>query len=160
MNRFRTKLLLDEQRIFFDMWLKACSGFSMPTRQAISPCHFSSLLPYVSLFEINQNTNEKRIIVAGSGLRDILGEDPKKAFLSDNFEGGISAIEEVVQKSFPICGIAKSNEIGRSGIVRFWMRLPLGTGDNVNGVIGLDISLSGARAPLWALEQMKSSLAS
>lgn len=160
MNRFRTKLLLDEQRIFFDMWQKACSGFDMPSRKAISPCQFSSLLPYVSLFEIGASKNEIKVIVAGSGLRDILGDDPKKAFLSENIDGGINAIEAIKLNAAPICGVAKSNEIGRTGIVRFWMRLPLGFDNHVNGAIGLDISLSGARAPLWAIEQMKSSLAS
>jgi hypothetical protein len=34
------------------------------------------------------------------------------------------------------------------------MRLPLGTDDGVQAVIGLDIALCGARTPHWALEQM------
>lgn len=141
------------------MWQKACAGSLMPSRQSISPCHFSSLLPFVSLFEFLPN-NSLKVVVAGSGLRDILGEDPKSAFLKSEIDGGVSSIIEMKTNNEPCCGVSKNTDIGRAGIMRFWMRLPIGFNNEVNGAIGLDLSLSGARAPIWALDQIRAAIAS
>jgi PAS domain len=153
--KFRTQLLLDEQRQFFDIWQSASKGASMPTRAQISPCQFSSLWPYVSLFEF-MNNEIMKVTVAGSGLRQVLGADPKSLFLHEEIDGGLRNIVEVRQTQQPLCGISSNSTIGRTGMMRFWMRLPLGFGQKVDEVIGLDLTLNAARAPLWAIEQLKS----
>ena len=155
---FRSQLLLDEQRLFFDIWRSACGNSQMPCRSEISPCQFFSLWPYVSLFEF-ENNDSMKVTVAGSGLRSVLGDEPKSVFQNKETEGGYQDILNVRKNATPICGVSHNMSSGRTGLVRFWMRLPLGNSSNVEEVIGLDLTLSSSRAPLWAIEQIKSSLA-
>ena len=100
-----------------------------------------------------------KVTVAGSGLRGVLGDEPKSVFQNQEIEGGYQDILNVKKNAAPICGVSHNMSSGRTGLVRFWMRLPLGNSSNVEEVIGLDLTLSSSRAPLWAIEQIKSSLA-
>lgn len=130
----------------------------MPTRKAISPCEFSTLLPYISLFEFDRDNQDMKITVAGSELRGVFGGDPKKYLLNPQIEGALDTILEIRNSGLPKSGVCQILENGRSGLLRFWLRLPLGNGEKIEGIIGLDICLGGARAPIWALDKMRASL--
>lgn len=159
MSFFRSQLFLDEQRLFFDIWRKASQKNAMPSRKAISPCEFSTLLPYISLFEFERENQDLKITVAGSALRGVFGDDPKKVLLNPEVEGALGTILEIRDNGLPKCGVCQSMENGRSGLLRFWLRLPLGSNEKIEGIIGLDMCLGGARAPVWALDRMRASLA-
>lgn len=156
---FRSQLFLDEQRLFFDIWRKASNQETMPTRKAISPCEFSTLLPYISLFEFEKESQKLKITVTGSALRGVFGDDPKKILLNPEIEGAVNTIMEIRDTGLPKCGVCQNFDPGRTGLLRFWLRLPLGSNAGIEGIIGLDMSLGGARAPIWALEKMRASLA-
>lgn len=128
----------------------------MPTRQQFSPCAFGALLPFVSLIEFAQ-TSLPRVRVVGSELRGIFGTDPYSELLRNGLAGSLDTILEVKSTVTPLCGAVQSDGIGRAGQLRFWLRLPLGLGEIVDSVIGLDINISGARAPDWAIEQAANS---
>jgi hypothetical protein len=149
---FRAQLLLEEQRRLYDVWTSAAAEQIMPTRQSFQPRAFGPLLPFISLVEV-QHGYETRIRVAGSALRDVFGEDPRLCLTHAKAPGAGETIARVISECRPACGVAPSLSAGGAG-VRFWLRLPLGSGRDVQAVIGLDIALCGARAPDWALQQM------
>jgi hypothetical protein len=150
---FRAQLLLEEQRRLFDVWHSAAACSRMPTRESFQPRAFGPLLPFISLIEIS-DLEGLRVRVAGSALRDVFGDDPRLCLVQSDLPGAAETIQRVVLERKPSCGVAPA-ELGVHGhSVRFWMRLPLGRDDDVEAVIGLDIALTGARAPNWALNRM------
>jgi PAS domain len=152
---FRAQLLLEEQRRLYDVWASAAGAQPMPTRASFQPRAFGPLLPFISLIEV-QLGQAGRVRVAGSALRDVFGADPEMSLGQLGAPGAADTIARVASDGRPACGVApKLAGAGGTG-VRFWMRLPLGVGQEVHAVIGLDIALCGARAPDWALQQMAS----
>ncbi|MCA3693116.1 MAG: PAS domain-containing protein [Aquidulcibacter sp.] len=153
MSMFRAQLLLEEQRRLFDVWNSAAGCSPMPTRESFQPRAFGPLLPFISLIE-TKSLEGPRVRVAGSALRDVFGDDPRLCLVQSDLPGSAETIQRVVRERKPSCGVAPA-EVGVHGhSVRFWMRLPLGHDEEVEAVIGLDIALSGARAPNWALQRM------
>jgi hypothetical protein len=152
---FRAQLLLEEQRRLYDVWTSAAGAHAMPSRESFQPRAFGPLLPFISLVEV-QDGQANRVRVAGSALRDVFGGDPEMCLRQIGASGAADTIVRVAMDGKPACGVApKLHGVGGSG-VRFWLRLPLGVGNDVHAVIGLDIALCGARAPDWALQQMAS----
>jgi hypothetical protein len=149
---FRAQLVLEEQRRLFDVWANAAGLHIMPTRESFQPRAFGPLLPFISLIEVQEGTST-RVRVVGSALRDVFGSCPQTALSCATSPGASATIGRVIEDMRPACGVAPAPTLSGSG-VRFWMRLPLGTDDGVQAVIGLDIALCGARTPHWALEQM------
>ncbi|GIU66346.1 PAS domain-containing protein [Candidatus Phycosocius spiralis] len=152
---FRAQLLLEEQRRLYDVWSGAACGMAMPTRESFQPKAFGPLLPFISLIETKAD-EEPRVRVAGSALREVFGEDPRVCLANDDVMGAMETIKRVVAEARPLCGVAPAQLDHQGHLVRFWMRLPLGHGDEVVAVIGLDIALSGARVPGWALQSVLS----
>ena len=152
-SMFRAQLLLEEQRRLFDVWYSAAAGAVMPTREAFQPRAFGPLLPFISLIEAEPG-QAARVRVAGSALRDVFGCDPRECLVNGGVPGSEETIRRVVTERRPVCGVAYSDTAQSGQSVRFWMRLPLGRDNDVEAVIGLDIALSGARAPTWALQHM------
>jgi hypothetical protein len=149
---FRAQLLLEEQRRLFDVWASAAGAATMPTRENFQPRAFGPLLPFISLIE-TQEGQIARVRVVGSALRDVFGACPKLSLDCADIPGAAATIARVIREARPACGVAPALNSSGTG-VRFWMRLPLGTGTDVQAVIGLDIALCGARTPDWALQQM------
>jgi hypothetical protein len=149
---FRAQLLLEEQRRLYDVWASAAGAANMPTRESFQPRAFGPLLPFISLIEV-QEGQTTRVRVAGSALRDVFGVCPREALACHEAPGAASTICRVIREARPACGVAPALTTSGTG-VRFWLRLPLGSGTNVHAVIGLDIALCGARTPDWALQQM------
>ncbi|WP_108984578.1 PAS domain-containing protein [Candidatus Phycosocius bacilliformis] len=150
---FRAQLLLEEQRRLFDVWAHAAAGAEMPSRESFQPRAFGPLLPFISLIE-TRHAEAPRVRVAGSALRDVFGDDPRTCLIQSDLPGSGETILRVARDRKPSCGVAPA-ESGLPGqAVRFWLRLPLGCAHEVEAVIGLDIALSGARAPNWALQRM------
>jgi PAS domain len=149
---FRAQLLLEEQRRLYDVWASASGTLSMPTREDFQPRAFGPLLPFISLIEVHEGQTT-RVRVVGSALRDVFGSCPKLSLDSSDAPGGMSSIARVARDGRPACGVAPALTASGTG-VRFWMRLPLGKDQIVQAVIGLDIALSGARTPDWALQQV------
>jgi hypothetical protein len=149
---FRAQLLLEEQRRLFDVWTSAAGAHIMPTRESFQPRAFGPLLPFISLIE-TQEGQAARVRVVGSALRDVFGTCPRASLDCLESPGSAATIARVIRDARPACGVAPALTTSGTG-VRFWMRLPLGTGDTVQAVIGLDIALCGARTPDWALQQM------
>jgi PAS domain len=152
---FRAQLLLEEQRRLYDVWASAAGAQIMPTRESFQPRAFGPLLPFISLVEV-QNGQAGRVRVTGSALRDVFGGDPEMCLRQIGAGGAAETMVRIAHDGRPVCGVSpKLNGAGGTG-VRFWLRLPLGIGSDVQAVIGLDIALCGARAPDWALQQMAS----
>lgn len=151
---FRAQLLLEEQRRLYDVWASAAGAQAMPTRENFQPRAFGPLLPFISLVEAHEEQG-MRVRVTGSALRDVFGTDPREALSEACAQGGSTTIARVIADAKPSCGVAPAQAVGGTG-VRFWLRLPLGTGQDVHAVIGLDITMCGARTPEWALKQMAS----
>ena len=149
---FRAQLLLEEQRRLYDVWASAAGAHIMPTRESFQPRAFGPLLPFISLVEV-QAEHGTRVRVTGSALRDVFGACPRACLGQATAQGAADTIARVIQDCRPVCGVAPALTAGGTG-VRFWLRLPLGLGQNVHAVIGLDIALCGARTPEWALQQM------
>ena len=149
---FRAQLLLEEQRRLYDVWASAAGVQAMPTRESFQPRAFGPLLPFISLIEVPSG-QDMRVRVAGSALRDVFGSDPRLCLSEAKASGSSDTIKRVATECRPICGVAPALTTGGTG-VRFWLRLPLGLGGDVQAVIGLDIALCGARTPDWALQQM------
>jgi hypothetical protein len=149
---FRAQLLLEEQRRLYDVWASAAGAQIMPTRESFQPRAFGPLLPFISLIEV-QDGLATRVRVAGSALRDVFGTDPRDCLGVAKAPGAGDTIARVIADCRPSCGVAPALTAGGTG-VRFWLRLPLGSDQNVQAVIGLDIALCGARTPDWALQQM------
>ena len=150
-QKFRSQLMLDEQRFLFDVWCKASLGNQMPSRAEFSPCCFGPLLPFVSLVEFKDEEGPK-IRVTGSGLRDVFGKDPRLALAQKNVAGAIDTINQILECKKPMAG---TEEIDSTGRYRFWLRLPLGRNGKVESIVGLDLTISGSRAPAWAFEQIR-----
>lgn len=149
---FRAQLLLEEQRRLYDVWASAAGAQIMPTREDFQPRAFGPLLPFISLIEAQEGQG-MRVRVTGSALRDVFSTDPRQALSEPCAQGGGTTIARVISDARPSCGVAPALAIGGMG-VRFWLRLPLGVGQDVHAVIGLDIAMCGARTPEWALQQM------
>lgn len=149
---FRAQLLLEEQRRLYDVWASAAGTHIMPTRESFQPRAFGPLLPFISLIEAQEGQGT-RVRVAGSALRDVFGDCPRLSLDSPTAPGAAATIARVIREARPSCGVAPALTTNGTGI-RFWMRLPLGSGHTVQAVIGLDIALCGARTPEWALQQM------
>lgn len=151
---FRAQLLLEEQRRLFDVWTSAAGAQIMPTRESFQPRAFGPLLPFISLIE-SHDGQAARVRVVGSALRDVFGSCPRLSLNCVEAPGASATIARVIREARPACGVAPALTANGTG-VRFWLRLPLGIGQDVQAVIGLDIALCGARAPEWALQQMAS----
>jgi hypothetical protein len=149
---FRAQLLLEEQRRLYDVWASAAGAQIMPTRESFQPRAFGPLLPFISLIEV-QPDQGTRVCGTGSALRDVFGADPRTCLGEQKAPGAGDTIARVIADCRPSCGVAPALIAGGTG-VRFWLRLPLGIGQDVQAVIGLDIALCGARTPDWALQQM------
>lgn len=149
-SSFRARLVLEEQRRLHDVWMSAAQGLRMPTRQAFQPRAFGPLLPFVSLVEI-PDVGGLKVRVVGSALREVFVADPASALTGGGCEGNAASFADVARTGLPAAGLAHGRCERRGDLVRAWMRLPLGHGDRVECVLGLDIAVSGARAPDWAL---------
>ena len=147
---FRAQLMLEEQRRLYDVWKSAAGSELMPSRQKFSPCGFGALLPFVSLIEFSIETDLPKVRVAGSMLRGIFGANPHEELLRTDIDGSLKTILAVRETKKPLAGAIQSDGIGRAGQMRLWVRLPLGIAGNVDSVIGLDLTLSGAKMPNWA----------
>lgn len=150
MSDLYSQLILAEQKFLFDVWKAASAGALMPSRQSFTPCAFGPLLPYVSLFEFNDETHVPRIRVAGSALKMVFGANPVEELMRTGIEGALDTILQVKTERKPAFGTAQNYGIGKNTQTRVWMRLPLGTGDKVCSVIGLDLTMNGSRLPNWA----------
>lgn len=157
---FRAQLVLEEQRRLFDVWLDAAAGARMPTRQAFQPKQFAALLPWVSLVGVEPIPGGVagpvlKVKVAGSQLRDVLGVDPARQLLCPQATGGAGTFLASIASGEPGCGATYVTDgKGGAGEMRFWMRLPLGSPEAVEQVLGLDIAVSRMRAPDWALQRI------
>jgi hypothetical protein len=157
---FRAQLVLEEQRRLFDVWLDAAAGARMPTRQAFQPKQFAALLPWVSLVGVEALITGDvapalKVKVAGSQLRDVLGVDPARQLLCPQAAGGATSFLTSITTGEPGCGATFVPDAkGGAGMMRFWLRLPLGGPGSVEQVIGLDIAVSRMRAPDWALQRI------
>lgn len=153
---FRSQLVLEEQRRLYDVWLDAAQGGPMPTRQAFQPKAFAALLPWVSLVD-RSGDDGLRVRVAGSQLRDVLEGEPLSTLLCPQRSGGTASFEAAFTAAVPGCGACFRPGLRDGGVMRLWLRLPLaaaGAPDRVEAVLGLDVALTRARVPDWALSRI------
>lgn len=165
MSAFRGQLVLEEQRRLYDVWASAAAGAAMPTKAAFQPRAFGPLLPFISLID-TAHAASPRVRVAGSALKDVFGGDPQLMLLDPlpclsargpdalAGQGAAGIVVRVCREGKPACGLAALDSGGRGRAVRAWLRLPLGAGGRVEAVVGLDLALTGARVPQWALERV------
>lgn len=149
----RAQLVLEEQRKLFDVWQQAATGQAFPSKAQIQLRCFGPLLPFISLVERSAG-GVLTVRMAGSSLRDVFGANPHDVLQAMDCPSAAPAFEAAFVTGRPQAGSCHQTG-GRNPGVRFWLRLPLGSGSEVDAVLGLDVALAGRRAPQWALEQLQ-----
>ncbi len=149
---FRAQLFLPEQRQLFDYWLSRRGSGVMPSRDDISPAHFPSLLPYVSILELKARPDIVRFRLAGTALWDMYGGEMTGCTLADadrwgdNHEYWQRNYSLIAEEMQPAAGMLKAPSNDREHLVQFWMRLPLAGGEGrPDMLLGLDLCVAASR---------------
>jgi len=156
--RFRSQLLLPEQREVYDYWLALCEGRAMPARADVQPAGLLAHLPTISLVEIKGQTFQYRL--AGTRLRDAYGMEltgkcieeikfdlPTRSYWRASFQ-------RAVLLGKPIQGVSAFRSRRKNEIFDFWMRLPLSSsGDTVDMLLCYEAFLLPAQASALSVKQ-------
>ena len=131
---FRAQLAVPEQQKLYDYWLHRAAGRAMPTRADLSPSDFPTLLPSISLMDIDPTTGRLRVRLAGTRLRDIYEREITGLHL-DDFDLGdkhdywMATYRRVIETGRPAQGVVRGPRVNKDHLVQFWLRLPLGQTD-------------------------------
>ena len=149
---FRAQLVVPEQRQLYDYWVGRTEGRSMPARADISPADFPSLLPLISLIDVEHETHRFRVRLAGTRLREVFDREITGAYLEDLDWGDmteywLSAYNRVVQACKPAQGMVRGPRKAKDHLVQFWLRLPLSNdGERVTMILCYDAFVPSAEA--------------
>jgi hypothetical protein len=150
---FRAQLAIPEQRQLYDYWLKRAAGRAMPTRADLSPADFPTLLPSISLMDVETGSGRLRVRLAGTRLRDIYDREITGLHL-DDFDLGdkhdywMAAYHRVIETGRPAQGVVRGPRVNKDHLVQFWLRLPLGqTADGVSMILCHDDFVSAVDVP-------------
>lgn len=145
---------MPEQRELFDYWRAKAAGGAYPTRADIQPAELRSILPSLSLLDIDGEAGAQRLRVrlAGTRLRDYYGIEITGRYL-DEFDLGdqvdywSAAYREVIHAGRPAQGVIALVPWNQPNIFQFWLRLPLADGQGrIAMVLGHDAFLQSEKA--------------
>jgi hypothetical protein len=144
---FRAQLVIPEQREVYDYWLQCCEENKLPSRRNIEPKGMRAHLSHVTLFDVDRVRTSFKVRLAGTGLRDVYGQDITGSYISDIPFLTDKSLKRIVSKARPAQGVSAVNIENKDHLVQFWLKLPLSEdGVLVNMVLGFDVFLPMEKA--------------
>lgn len=140
----QTDAMLGDQREVYEYWLKLRGAAAMPARCDFRPAGIIRRLPMVSLVDVSDCARRYRFRLAGTGLRDVFGEELTGRFLSDigfgeQMEFWRDVYDGVTESAEPAQGYTKLAWRNKPTMIQAWLRLPLaGPDGKVSTVLGYD----------------------
>lgn len=141
----REDTLLADQREVFEYWtsLKRDAD-GLPARADFKPARIVRRLPHVSLIDVAFDAARFRFRLAGTGLRDIFGEELTGKDLSQmpfggHAQGWYEVYRQVARERRPAQGYTPLTWRDRPSMVQAWLRLPFADESGaVNVILGYD----------------------
>ncbi len=136
--------MLGDQREVYEYWQRLRGMATTPSRQDFRPAEIVRRLPMVSLVELSSCSRRFRFRLAGTGLRDMYGEEITGRFLTDipfGEQAGFwrDVYEGVARTAAPAHGYARLAWRDRPAMMQAWLRLPLaGPDGRVSTILGYD----------------------
>ncbi len=136
--------MLGDQREVYAYWRDLTRSGAIPARHDFKPAGIVRRLPLVSMIEISDCARRFRCRLAGTGLRDMFGEELTGRFIGDLGFGEDTGFardvyESVVETGEPAQGYSRLAWRNRPTMVQAWLRLPLaGPDGRVSTVLGYD----------------------
>ena len=142
----------------FSYWASLRREGKLPGRGDICPSQLKRLLPTVSLIDVDRDTLDYRLRLAGTGLypvygREITGRTLREVYSREAADYWRAELDAVVRERRPGVGCHSLAWRGQAHAALMWMRLPLaGNGRDVDmilgydAVVGLSATASGIRA--------------
>ena len=140
----------------FSYWASLRREGKLPGRGDICPSQLKRLLPTVSLIDVDRDTLDYRLRLAGTGLypvygREITGRTLREVYSREAADYWRSELDKVVRGRRPGVGCHSLAWRGQSHAALMWMRLPLaGNGRDVDMILGYD-SVVGVAADLTGI---------
>jgi hypothetical protein len=136
----------------FAYWASLRAGGRLPGRRDIDPARFKRHLPTVSLIDVQRETLDFRMRLAGTGLYGVFGGEITGRALAEVYTQ--SALDywrreliQVVQERRPAVGAHNLAWRGASHLSILWLRLPLSSdGENVDMILGFDAVVGMSQA--------------
>ena len=129
---FRVQLVLPEQQRLYDYWSSKFNGDRLPGRAQICPTDLVTLLPNISLVDIDYDPYRFRFRLAGTRLREIYDREVTGLDLADKSFGAKSdywqrTCVRICETSKPAQGVIRGPGAEKEHLVQFWLRLPMST---------------------------------
>lgn len=140
----QTDAMLGDQREVYDYWLRLRGARRMPTRDEFRPHGIVRRLPMMSLVELSSCARRFRFRLAGTGLRNMFGEELTGRYLTDipfgeQTEFWRDVYDGVAGSAAPAQGYTRLAWRDRPAMVQAWLRLPLaGPDGEVRAILGYD----------------------
>lgn len=140
----REDALLADQKEVFSYWASLKNGRALPLRADFKPAKIVRRLPTVSLVDVSFDCSRFRFRLAGTGLRDIFGEEVTGRYLDQIALGPQQAewhdiYRHVARTGEPAHGLTPLTWRDRPGMAQAWLRLPFADeAGTVNVVLGYD----------------------
>jgi hypothetical protein len=140
----QTDAMLGDQREVYDYWLKLRGNRRMPSRDEFRPKGLVRRLPMMSLVELSPCDRRFRFRLAGTGLRNVFGEELTGRFLGDigfgeQLDFWRDVYDGVAGSAAPAQGYTRLAWRDKPVMVQAWLRLPLAGADGeVSTILGYD----------------------
>lgn len=140
----RMDAMLSDQREVFEYWSSLRRGREMPQRLDFQPRKLLKRLPFLSLVDVSFDASRFRFRLAGTGLRDVFGEEVTGRHLDDlplgsQFDHWHAVYRAVARTAQPGQGFTPLLWRDRPSIIQAWLRLPMADEDGkVCVVLGYD----------------------
>jgi hypothetical protein len=128
----------------YSYWASLRKGSRLPARTDIHPRDFKRLLPTVSLIEVDRESLDFRVRLAGTGLygvygREITGRAFSEIYNTAAAEYWRAELSKVAQERRPNVGVHNLAWRGAGHLSILWLRLPLASdGRDVDMILGYD----------------------
>ncbi|MFT3809300.1 MAG: PAS domain-containing protein [Micropepsaceae bacterium] len=139
-----TDAMLGDQREVYEYWLRLKRGEEIPARCDFSPAAIVRRLPMVSLIDVGLCARRFRFRLAGTGLRQVFGEELTGRYLNDIAFGEQAAFwreiyDGIADDAAPAQGYTKLAWREKPAVLQAWLRLPLaGPDGRVTTILGYD----------------------
>jgi hypothetical protein len=125
-----------------DYWRSQCGSRALPARQDIDAAEIPTLLPYLFVVDVMEKPRDFRFRVAGTHMRDALGDELTGRHITDafppEFGAEVKAIwSQVVDEREPVRGWGDLWVPGREFVKWEGLAMPLSAdGESVNILLG------------------------
>lgn len=143
-GQLQTDGMLGDQREVYEYWLELRRESRMPARSDFRPGGIVRRLPMVSLVELSSCERRFRFRLAGTGLRDVFGQELTGRYLTDipfgeQMDFWRDVYDGVAESAAPAQGYTRLAWRDRPAVVQAWLRLPLaGPDGEVASILGYD----------------------